>query len=327
MEQYTLIFSITHDHHADRVESLMCHNSTPIRLNLDNLSEWKVYNRNRAAHLIYREQFISFEQIISVFVRRIPSFDSFLNDVPEIYADYKDFIAKQEFQLFTDCLSILDEEVYFMNPLKSTKNLGKAVQERIAFGVGLRTPATYIGSSPDIAKEFIADLRAKGKRISTKPISNVKVTIDGVRNVRFTELMSEEDECYLDTLTDCPVIFQEYIEKKYEVRGVFINGKILAASIHSQEAPGRTVIDWRHYNIAQTPHYALSLPFEIEKKLVQLHEKLGVYYSAFDLIVTSDDEFVFLETNPYGQWLWIEDLTGLKITEEIAQSLSAAGKK
>ena len=34
-----------------------------------------------------------------------------------------------------------------------------------------------------------------------------------------------------------------------------------------------------------------------------------------------EGDFVFLETNPYGQWLWIEDLTDLPITAAITDTL------
>lgn len=39
------------------------------------------------------------------------------------------------------------------------------------------------------------------------------------------------------------------------------------------------------------------------------------------MIVTPQDEYVFLEINPNGQWLWIERLTNLPISEIIADTL------
>jgi hypothetical protein len=43
--------------------------------------------------------------------------------------------------------------------------------------------------------------------------------------------------------------------------------------------------------------------------------------TSFDIVRSRDGDYVFLETNPYGQWLWIEDLTGLPITSAIADAL------
>ena len=39
------------------------------------------------------------------------------------------------------------------------------------------------------------------------------------------------------------------------------------------------------------------------------------------MIVTPDGEYIFLEINPAGQWLWIEELTKLPITEALADLL------
>jgi hypothetical protein len=38
-------------------------------------------------------------------------------------------------------------------------------------------------------------------------------------------------------------------------------------------------------------------------------------------IVTPDGEYVFLENNPRGQYLWVENFTGMLITEAIADTL------
>ena len=44
---------------------------------------------------------------------------------------------------------------------------------------------------------------------------------------------------------------------------------------------------------------------------------LEIYYGALDFIVDIDGNWVFLEVNSMGQFLWIEDLTGLNISQEI----------
>jgi hypothetical protein len=44
-------------------------------------------------------------------------------------------------------------------------------------------------------------------------------------------------------------------------------------------------------------------------------------YGAYDFIVTPDNRYVFVEVNPSGQWLWIEDLAGCPISEAVAAEL------
>ncbi len=43
----------------------------------------------------------------------------------------------------------------------------------------------------------------------------------------------------------------------------------------------------------------------------------GIKFGAFDFILTPDNQLVFLEINPNGQWYWIEKLTGLPITDKL----------
>jgi D-alanine-D-alanine ligase-like ATP-grasp enzyme len=48
---------------------------------------------------------------------------------------------------------------------------------------------------------------------------------------------------------------------------------------------------------------------------------LGLNFGCFDFIYTPLCEYVFLECNPNGQWLWIEHETGMKISDAIAEAL------
>ncbi len=48
----------------------------------------------------------------------------------------------------------------------------------------------------------------------------------------------------------------------------------------------------------------------------------GINFGCFDIAYTKDGKFVFFESNPNGQWLWIEEATGLPIGKAIAELLS-----
>jgi glutathione synthase/RimK-type ligase-like ATP-grasp enzyme len=45
-------------------------------------------------------------------------------------------------------------------------------------------------------------------------------------------------------------------------------------------------------------------------------------FGCFDFIVTSNNDYIFLECNPNGQWLWIELETGYEISKIIAENLA-----
>lgn len=316
-----LLFSTETDVHADKLESVNHSSLEFVRLNLDKPKAWGMSYQYGDVVVDTCNKTFGIDEIKSVFVRRVPSIESFIKAVAPAYEEYASYIATQEFALFSDCLAILDMYVPFVNPLATASKAGKALQAKVANDVGFITPDTYIGSNPGTARKFCENLIGAQREICTKPISNSMVTIDGEKKTRFTEKLNPNSLTEMDSLVHCPIIFQGYIEKSYEIRATVIGSTIYAAKIESQLAGGQTAVDWRRYNIPKTPHSTYKFPLDIEQKIFALHDKLGLIYSSFDFIRTPTGEYVFLETNPFGQWLWIEDLTGLEISKGITEYL------
>lgn len=116
---------------------------------------------------------------------------------------------------------------------------------------------------------------------------------------------------------------QNYIEKLYELRITVVCDKVFACKIDSQfldEDTGK--IDWRQGYDYGLKHSVYDLPKDIENKCLLFLQQMGLNFGCFDFIVTPGGEYVFLECNPNGQWLWIEEETGMKISEAIAKALN-----
>ena len=64
------------------------------------------------------------------------------------------------------------------------------------------------------------------------------------------------------------------------------------------------------------------MPESIAGKCTAFLRRMGLSFGCFDFIVTPSGEYVFLECNPNGQWLWVELETGLPISQAIAEFLS-----
>jgi hypothetical protein len=71
-------------------------------------------------------------------------------------------------------------------------------------------------------------------------------------------------------------------------------------------------IKWRPYD----------LPAPTAEGLLALMRRLGLEYGAVDFRVTPEGEHVFLEVNPAGQFLFIENATGMKIADTLAGHLA-----
>ena len=48
---------------------------------------------------------------------------------------------------------------------------------------------------------------------------------------------------------------------------------------------------------------------------------LNLHFGAVDLVLTPDDQYYFLEINPNGQWLWLEDKLEFPISDKIVEWL------
>lgn len=194
----------------------------------------------------------------------------------------------------------------------------KASQLVLASELGFELPPTLVTNSPS---DFLEFYRAHGGQVISKlPSAAFHKETFGESFMRFTELVSHRDVGYARSVRYSPMIFQAYVEKKFELRVTVVGERIFAAEIHSQ-ATNHTRYDWRKYDHASTPHRAHSLPPSIAGKCFELVKRLGLCYGTIDFVFTPDGRYVFLEINPNGQFLWIEQLTELPISDAICDLL------
>lgn len=211
------------------------------------------------------------------------------------------------------------------NPIREQElDQNKMVQHAIAQRVGLATPTTLCTNDParvlEFAREFpvLAVKPAAGVAIKT-PADNefgMVPLITLTRRLTAPELVKR-----LSHVEAAPVIVQPYVEKDFELRATIVGDSVLTAKIDSQ-ASEETRVDWRNYDIPNTPHMRYDLDVDTRERLLAFMRNSGLVFAAVDLVMTPDGEAVFLEANPAGQYGWIETLTGLPITETIASWLS-----
>ena len=100
-----------------------------------------------------------------------------------------------------------------------------------------------------------------------------------------------------------PGIYQEIIQKAFEVRVTFFGNENIAIKIHNFKE-----LDWRSISPQSLKVSLMRLPADIETYCILLMKKLDIVFGCFDFIVTHSGEYIFLEVNEMGQFLWIEKL-------------------
>ena len=162
----------------------------------------------------------------------------------------------------------------------------------------------------------------QNNNIITKAIYTANVDIDGINAaIPTTEISVDELERRRDQIEICPTQFQSRIDKKYELRVTVVGQRVFAVKIDTQ-ATELTKVDWRvHADLC--PHSVYELPMKIHDFCLRFLKEFDLDYGAFDFIVDGEGEYVFLENNPFGQYLWLELETDLPITEEIIRLLKS----
>jgi glutathione synthase/RimK-type ligase-like ATP-grasp enzyme len=230
-------------------------------------------------------------------------------------------------RLMQDTFNALDV-AWLPGPMHAIRRADcKQLQLQMATDLGMEIPPTLITDDPD---RFLAFYRQHdGDLIDKLPSTVMPATLrTGRELMRFTQTVSTRDVGYARRLRHSPMLFQANVPKRFELRITVVGPDVLAAEIHSQSTR-RTTVDWRHYDWGHTPYLPHRLPDGVRRACLAMVERLGLRFGAIDMIVTPDDRYVFLEINPNGQWMWIEDETGLPITDAICDALmdpSAPGR-
>jgi hypothetical protein len=201
------------------------------------------------------------------------------------------------------------EPFWVNHPMQEEAASRKVYQLKAARQAGLRIPETCITNSPERAAAFAS---AQGGRTVYKAFSATESAW------RETRLLRPEELPLLEQVRNAPVIFQRYIEAGYDLRITIIGDRIFPARILSQEQDYK--VDFRiHINDVKIE--PCTLPAGVEAGLRSLMDRLGLVYGAIDMRLTPEGEYVFLEINPTGQWLFIEAATGQPIAAAFADLL------
>jgi ATP-GRASP peptide maturase of grasp-with-spasm system len=196
-------------------------------------------------------------------------------------------------------------------------NLNKLDVLRRAAREGIATPATLVTTEREALRRFCEEHGA----VITKPIGEVDAFIEGeVSHFLFTTPLGPAE---VDGLPErfAPSLFQERIEKAYELRVFYLDGEFHAMAIFSQNDP-RTRVDFRHYN-RERPNR--NVPYRLRPDLAgrlrRLMDGLELETGSVDLLVAPDGREVFLEINPVGQLGMVSKACNYPLERRIAELL------
>jgi glutathione synthase/RimK-type ligase-like ATP-grasp enzyme len=210
--------------------------------------------------------------------------------------------------------SVLGLPARFMSrPENIWKAEFKPYQLAIAAQAGLRIPSTCISNCPDSVRQAYLEF---GERAVVKPCKTGYLERDGKSLTVFTSPLHSEALDDYRALSLSPMIVQPEIPKRSDLRITVVGQEVFPVRIDSQVLQ-ESRIDWRQSQ-ELPPHHLCEIPGALRAAILDLMRLLGLAYGAIDFILTPEGEYVFLEINPNGQWLWVEEMLGLGISDAVA---------
>lgn len=266
---------------------------------------------------------------ITVYLKDVKSIwyrkgDGFFIDFPN--KPYQSKAGQVELsKLLDEEWKITREYLYFLLEQKphlgsyATRSLNKLMVQHLAQQAGLQTPTSFVLNSKEEALSIDFAL-------ITKAIAEVAVI--PFANETFCSYTSELSPAFLQELPwqFFPALMQQKIEKQYELRVFYLDGKCYSMAIFSQ-ADAQTQIDFRVYN-HQNPNRTVpyKLPNAIVERVQSLMQRLELNTGSLDFIVDAKDQYYFLEVNPVGQFGMVSLPCNYYLEKEVANYLANQSK-
>lgn len=258
---------------------------------------------------------IAAESIRSIWYRWKPAVLSADEDLQGVIA--KDFALKEWKTVIRSLQSYLSN-ARWLNPLAVSELLNcKPHQLRLAQQVGLTVPRTTITNNP-VAVEKLFDEVDHG-RVIFKSLTPLFIPPDKL--LYTTEITREFPLNSQNSISRCPAIYQELVERRSDLRITVVGCEVFGARIASQTLDEqKDRLDWRRCQDKEELYSKAQISQSLKDRLLQFHQRAGLVFAAYDFL-ERDEDVIFLECNPGGAWLWLEQALGLNVSEHVARYL------
>jgi len=314
-----LIITSKDDGHADFMINMLNERGLDqqvIRLNTEDfVHNCDVLFDGEAVEILIKDSGRAFHssEIKAVWYRRPKELE--INEADKGVAE---FIEAEALAFLRGFYFFCHDTALWVNPLPAMhRGRIKMQQLQLAQRLGFKIPKTIITNQPDKALAFFETVNT----VCFKGIGEPNFTIEGQLHALFNRVVTKDEVATQSaSIRRCPTLFQEYIPKQFDIRVVVMGAEIFAFEIHSQEHP-LAVHDFRGVSPDYLTHRLHQLPEPILAGIRQFMKQQGLVFSSMDFVLSKDGDYYFLENNCNGQWLWLELLTNVKLSESMLRLL------
>lgn len=297
-----LILSSTLDFSTDYVcVEMKTRELNYLRLNRDQFAEYVVEYKDDSLCVIMDEEkyLVTPESLKSVFFRS-PVF--IRSNKP--YSLEKQ-LYRSQWSSFIRNLTVFSDARWLNHPMSTYQAENKVYQLDLAKRVGLKVPETVITNDSN----YLID----SKTYIVKALDTPLFYEAGQEMFTYSTAATGA-EIKASSLRMAPVIIQECVEDKVDLRVTVVDNRVFPAYITKN---GHGIYgDWRKTPKEELQYNKASIPHDIEEKLILLMKKLNLSFGGIDLMLRGND-YYFVEINPTGEWGWIEASVRYDIHEAI----------
>jgi glutathione synthase/RimK-type ligase-like ATP-grasp enzyme len=218
-------------------------------------------------------------------------------------------------------LFALEPALWMNHPHANRRARSKLLQLSLATRLGFHVPETRVTADP----QEIRDLYRSWKGQMVTKLAGGQLsgnTADSLYLIP-TTLVTADDLKDEASLSACPAIYQRRVDRRHELRVTVVGDEVFACRIATEKLKP-TQVDWRELGYKALDLEPCELDGALANRCRALSRELGLEIAGIDLIVTPQNETVFLEINAVGQWAFVQEATGLPITAAIARRLANA---
>lgn len=179
----------------------------------------------------------------------------------------------------------------------------------------MAVPRTLITSDKVAARSFLG---ARPEEFVIKSVTQPVIETEIGFDALFTTKVGPAILDHLDELQNSPCIFQEFVRRTGDVRLTLVGRKIFAVFLDSSDGGAAVEADHRNLFYTEMKYSPIDVPEFIASACVDMCRHFDLSYGAFDFAVDTAGRWWFLELNPFGQWAWVEEMTGMPIAGAFA---------
>ena len=223
---------------------------------------------------------------------RAPVFDRDASGMP---LSVDEQLARTQWMAFIRSMSVFGQARWMNHPSATYSAESKPYQLTVANDVGFKTPRTIITNDVESVDATFSD------NIAIKSLDTVLLR-DNMHDLFTYTTIIARDELSDDNMASVPLIAQQELKKKTDLRVTVVGNQVFAVRILKNEHGIEG--DWRTTPKDQLTYASCQLTPADEDRCRELARRMQLTFAAIDL-AENDEGLFFIEVNPTGEWSWL----------------------